>query len=127
MAVTYARGAELPAFSLWLYDSAGTLINFSSGYTFVLRLGYRGQMALLTKAGAITGAVGSGTGPTGAPNVSVAWAAGELNIAAAAYVWELTATSVAGDRVFQGPFTVVDVIGAAGTNPTVDIEDGGGP
>lgn len=110
MTVQYQRGAELPAFALWLTDSAGALIDFSSGYTFELKLGYSTQTAWLTKTAGIVGAVGSGKAPAGIPNVTVTWSANELDTLPGAYQWQLTATAATLARVFSGPFRVVDVI-----------------
>jgi hypothetical protein len=110
MTISYATGAELPVFGLWLTDSGGTLIDFSAGYTFVFKIGHPGQAALLTKATGIAGAVGAGTGPSGTPNVTVTWAANDLALTAGAYMWFLTATTAGGlARVFSGPFRVTDV------------------
>ena len=69
----YTQGAELPDLTIEWKDSAGNVINFSSGWTFVLRLGDPGSAATLTKSSGITGAATS-------PNVTIAWAtSGELN------------------------------------------------
>ena len=106
----YKKTAERPAAKLWLQDDDGTLINFSSGYTFSFKIGYHGQAALLTKTSGIAGDAGSGTEPTGTPNVTITWTAGELNLSAGIYSWELTATTGGLDRVFSGTFVVEDVI-----------------
>jgi hypothetical protein len=106
----YHKTAERPSAELWLLDDDGTLIDFSSGYTFSFKIGHKGSAALLTKTTGITGAAGAGTEPTGTPNVVVAWAAGELALTAGSYSWQLTATSSALDRVFGGSFHVLDVI-----------------
>jgi hypothetical protein len=106
----YYRNAERPALKLWLQDDDGTLIDFSAGYTFVLKIGSPGVTALLTKSTNISGAAGAGTEPAGTPNVSVLWAAGELNIAPGVYRWQLTATTGGLDRTFGGDITIVDVV-----------------
>jgi hypothetical protein len=106
----YHKTAERPSAELWLLDDDGTLVDFSTGYTFSLKIGVKGSTALLTKTSGITGAAGAGAEPTGTPNVSVAWSAGELNLTPARYVWQLTATSSALDRVFEGTFEILDVI-----------------
>jgi hypothetical protein len=62
----------------------------------------------LTNTTGITGAAGSGYGPPGTPNVTVAWAAGELNIAPGTYDMDLTAVTTSGDRVLSGPITILD-------------------
>ena len=103
----YYQGAERPALKLWLQDDDGTLIDFSSGYTFTLKIGLTGQPALLTKTTGIVGAVGAGVEPTGTPNVTVTWTAGELAITPGAYSWALTATTGGLDRIFGGVFHVL--------------------
>lgn len=108
--LVYHRHAERPAAKLWLFDDDGTLIDFSSGYTFSFKIGTRGQTASLTKTTNITGAAGAGVEPSGTPNVTVTWAAGELDITPGNYAWELTATTSSADRVFSGRFKVLDRI-----------------
>lgn len=107
--VELVRGAELPETAIWWTDRAGNLIDFSSGYTFTLKLGHAGSAAVHTKTTGITGAAGSGTDPTGTPNVSIAWAAGELDaVAVTSYTAQLTArrTSDSKDRIKTFTFTL---------------------
>lgn len=100
----YRADAELPSFAVAWYDNTGTLINFASGYTFELKLVNQSTGTVtLTKTTGITGAATS-------PNVTVAWAAGELAVAAAAYRVHLTATTGGADRMFR-----------PGDEPTVTI------
>ena len=109
-ALTYKKSAERPAAKLWLFDDDHTLIDFSAGYTFSLKIGTVGSAALLTKTTNITGAAGAGTEPTGTPNVTITWTAGELAITPGVYTWELTCTTSSLDRVFSGSITIQDVI-----------------
>lgn len=110
-AITYYRTADLPALKLWIFDDDGSLINFATGWTFVLKIGDPGSAALLTKGpSGIAGAAGSGVEPTGVPNVVVTWSAGEINLTAGTYGLQLTATSGGLDRVFAAPFVILDVI-----------------
>lgn len=106
----YASSADRPALELWLYDDDGTLIDFSTGYSFVLKIGRRGFAALLTKSSGIAGAAGSGSEPTGTPNVTVTWSAGELALTPGKYLLQLTATSSSLDRVFTVDIEIADVI-----------------
>ena len=106
---TYHRNAERPAAKLWLFDDDGTLIDFS-GYTHVFRIGNPGSTALLSKSTNITGAAGSGTEPSGTPNITITWTAGELDIAPGMYRWQLKSTSSSLDRVFEGAFHILDDI-----------------
>lgn len=108
--LSYHSTADRPAAELWLFDDDGTLIDFSSGYTFSFKIGKPGSAALLTKTSSITGAAGAGTEPDGTPNVTVTWSAGELALTPGSYVWQLTATNSSLDRVFSGPFVVLDVV-----------------
>lgn len=108
--LSYHKNAERPAAKLWLFDDDGTLIDFSSGYTFSFKVGTNGSTAVLTKTSNITGAAGSGTEPTGTPNVTVTWTAGELNLTPKVYTWQLTATTSSLDRTFEGELEIRDVI-----------------
>lgn len=109
--IQYHQTAERPALELWLQDDDGTLIDFSTGYTFSLKVGIPGSTALLTKTSGIAGAAGAGTAPTGTPNVVVTWTAGELNIATGSYAAQLTCTNSGADRVFDlPPFDILESI-----------------
>jgi len=110
MTIRYQRLAERPSLALWLLDDDGSLIDFSAGYTFELKIGTVGNAALLTKSAGITGAVGAGTEPTGTPNITITWGAGDLDITPGTYTWQLTTTTAATDRLFTGIFRIVDVI-----------------
>lgn len=109
--LSYHSTAELPALELWLQDNDGSLVDFSSGWTFEVKIGQVGSAALLTKTTGITGAAGAGSEPDGTPNVSIAWAAGELALTPGNYALQLTATDGASlDRVFFVPLRIIDVI-----------------
>lgn len=108
--IRYRRTAERPSLQLWLLDDDGNLIDFSSGYTFELKIGLLGSAALLTKTAGITGAAGAGTEPTGTPNVTIAWTTGELDLTPGVYNWQLTCTTAGTDRVFTGPIKIHDVV-----------------
>lgn len=110
MTIRYHTTAERPALEMWILDDDGTLIDFSTGYSFTLKIGNTGDTALLTKTTGITGAAGAGTEPTGTPNVSVAWTADELDITPGAYTLQLTATTGGLDRVFTTPIRITGVI-----------------
>lgn len=111
MTLRYYRTAERPDLRLWIRDDNGNLIDFSTGYTFTFKLGEPGVTAIFTKTTGITGAVGSGNPPTGTPNVTVTFTAGELDaVAVGPKHWQLRATSANLDRLVQGPFYLHDVI-----------------
>lgn len=106
----YAKGAEKPDLQIWWESSTASLIDFSTGYTFQLKIGNEDQSALLTKTTGITGAAGSGSEPSGTPNVSIVWADGELAITPGLYSLQLKATSAAGDRYMFGTIKIGRVI-----------------
>jgi hypothetical protein len=107
----YYRTAERPDIKLWLADSNGNLIDFSTGYTFAFKLGNPGAAADFTKTTGIAGAVGAGVEPSGTPNITLTFTAAELDgLTAGAYLWQLRATTGGLDRYFQGPFHLHDVI-----------------
>jgi hypothetical protein len=108
----YHKTAERPDSKLWLLGDDGNLIDFSSGYTFSFKIGRRGTAAVLTKTTGITGAAGSGGEPTGTPNVTIVYSAGEFAAVtpSPSYRWQLTATVGGLDRVFEGAFELVEVI-----------------
>lgn len=112
--LSYHITADRPAAKLWLRDDDGTLIDFSSGYTWAFKVGETGSAALLTKTSGITGAAGSGSEPTGTPNCTITWTAGEIAastvVAGNGYPFQLTATTSSLDRVFEGLFVVKAVI-----------------
>jgi hypothetical protein len=102
--IHYHKNSERPAFELTWYDDDGSLIDFSDGgYTFSLKIGTPGTAAVLTKTAGIVGAAT-------APNVTVSWSAGELNLSGSAYTWQLTATLAGLDRVCTGTIKLTDVI-----------------
>ena len=87
-----------PSCQIWWFNSAGTLVDFSSGYTFELRIGSGGATRLVDKTTGITGAAGAGVAPTGTPNVTIAWTAGELAVLAqGSYTADLLATDGSGN------------------------------
>jgi hypothetical protein len=103
--IEYTAGAELPDLALELLDASGTVIDFSSGWTFTVRVGpTAGGAALFTKTTAISGAATS-------PNVVVGWStAGELSaLAPGQYRLELWCrrTADSKDRCFAFPLRIV--------------------
>jgi hypothetical protein len=95
MQITARKGAELPDRGLVWLDTDGNLINFTT-YTFQLKIGLTADgAAVLTKTTGITGAATS-------PNVTISFAAGELDSLSAEteYVCQLMATSGTKQRGF---------------------------
>lgn len=105
MPVEYYQGAELPDVALTWTDEVTGLIDFSSSWTFTLRVGHSGEVALLEKTAGITGAAT-------APNVIIAWAAGELDVLAPdTYDADIEAKNVSGkDRKRRFTFTLLPAV-----------------
>lgn len=91
--VQYIEGSDLPDLAFAWFDGNKVLIDFSTGYTFELKIGLRGRTALITKTTGITGAATS-------PNVTISWStSGELNaLAAGNYTGQLTAQRTADNK-----------------------------
>jgi hypothetical protein len=65
------KGSELPDIAITWYQNDGvTLYNFSSGWTFAVRIGVPGQAALVTP---------SATGAATAPNLTITFNVGALD------------------------------------------------
>lgn len=101
--LTYPTGAQRPDAHLSVFDDDGALIDFSTGYTFVFRIGLKGAPALLEKTSGITGAATE-------PNIAIEWATDELALPKGQYAWDLVATTASEPRRFSGSFQVLDVI-----------------
>jgi hypothetical protein len=103
----YIKGAELDDTTITWNDPDGDPYDFSSGYTFTLKVGEKGQDATFTKTTGITGAATS-------PNVTVVWATtGELNsLAAGTHVLQLAArrTSDSRDLIMQSTIKIVEAV-----------------
>lgn len=80
MIFEHVLGSELPDDAFDWTDAQGDLIDFSSGWTFSVEVGFPGQDAVLTKTSGITGAATS-------PNITISWAAGELGDPLTAGSW----------------------------------------
>jgi hypothetical protein len=109
----YHKTASLPSIEMWIQDDDGTLIDFSTGYTFSFKVGHRGSAAIVTITSGITGAAGAGAEPDGTPNVTIAPADAQFGSQTpGTYTWQLTCTATSGgkDRVFEGQFQIIDVI-----------------
>ena len=109
--ITYYKNAENPSLRLWWFSDDDELVDFSTGVSaWSLKIGQYGETALLSKTSGITGAAGAGVDPTGTPNVTIVWSAGELNVTAGHYVMQLTATTTTGDRVLTAPIRIYDTV-----------------
>ncbi len=106
--VSYVLGSELPSLEIAWLDADGDVIDFSTGWTFSLKLASRGAAATITKTTGITGAATS-------PNVTVAWATtGDLNgLSAGRWTGQLTATRTADSKQRIMQFALL--VGAAVT------------
>lgn len=94
MATPYTKGAELPDLAITWLDHTGEVIDFSTGWTFAIKVGTPGKPAEFTKD---TGITGDDT----APNLVIAWATtGELDSLAPnkAYTLAITAKRTTDDK-----------------------------
>lgn len=110
MSLIYPPGDELGDAGLFWKDSLGTLIDFSSGYTFVVMILNDYDVALITKSSGITGATGSLS--TNTPNVMVAWDADELDVLTpGTYKFRCVATRTADNknRTFRSKLEILPV------------------
>jgi len=92
-AEAYVQGSDLPDLGIEWYDSDGNVRDFSTGWTFVVKVGTPGSAALFSKS---SGIVGSAT----IPNLTISWStSGELNtIAAGLYSADIIATRTADNK-----------------------------
>ena len=102
----YTRGAELPGITIDAYDSARQPIDFSTGWTFTVKVGEPGKTAV-TSAGTVTGAATL-------PNLTVNWASGALDVLTigTTYTLQITAHHTASnlDRIYTAQLRIVDAV-----------------
>lgn len=99
--VTMIQGADLPDLALTWKDRSGNLIDFSSGWTFSVKVGVVAGTALITKTTNITGAAT-------APNLTISWATSEVGtLAAGSYVVEIIATETSDSRERKAKVSLV--------------------
>lgn len=106
------KTAERPSIELWWQAADGSLIDFTTGYTFTFKVGDPSSAAIFTKTSGITGAAGSGTQQSGTPNITITFTAGELDSVDTSrkYTWQLRATTGGLDRIFEGEIRFLPVI-----------------
>ena len=98
-ACEYIQGAELPPLLVQFLANDGTTVIDLTGYTFTLKLATDTTTTpALTKSSGISGSANGAT---------INWAAGDLDVAAGTYVFELTASSGGLDYRRQGNITVL--------------------
>ena len=93
--------ASLPDAAFCWQDNNGDVIDFSSGWTFELKLGRTPAPSVVTKTAGITG-------QSTAPNIIVQWAPNELAVLTPGF-WtiQLTATYTDGrQRIFSGTMKI---------------------
>lgn len=98
--ITYPKGAERPAAGLRLLDN-GTPVDLSSGYTFNVTINFATP---LVKTTGITGSAGT----SNTPNLSITWAANDLNVTPGRYRMTVTATSGGLDYKWTLPIQITD-------------------
>lgn len=87
MIFEHTLGSELPDDAFDWTDAQGNLIDFATGWTFSVDAGFPNQEPVLAKSTGITGAATS-------PNVTIAWAEGELDDPLTAGAWPGWITAV---------------------------------
>lgn len=91
----YRQDQEDPAVYISWSDKDGNLIDFSTGYTFEVKLAVDATTApVLVKTTGITGAATS-------PNITITWASGDLNVTPGTYRLYLKATTSSRDRRYK--------------------------
>ena len=103
--VEYRQGASLPDLAISWLSVEQVLIDFSTGYTFELKVGKPGKIALVSKTSGFTGYAGD-------PNVVVEWSANELDtLPGGIYQAELVATRTSDSKKRVLPFTLEMKVG----------------
>lgn len=102
----YTRGAELPAITIDALDANGLPIDFSTGWTFAIKVGEPGKTAVVTASTVVGDAV--------KPNLTINWSAGALDplVGGVVYTVQLQATLTATgqDRIYTTQLRVVDAV-----------------
>lgn len=98
MTLLYFRGDELPAFVAEITEN-GSVTDYSSGYTFAVKIIDIAGTVVLTKSAGITGSLGE---------VTTQWAAAELDISPGAYTVQLSTVRASDgyDETFQTPMKI---------------------
>lgn len=100
---TYVQGAALPDLAIRWTDAAGNVIDFSTGYSFTVRVGKQGKPAEVEKTDGVEGAATD-------PNLTISWDAGELDpLTPGIWTVEIIATrdSDSRPRVMTTPISVL--------------------
>lgn len=95
----YVTGSDLPDLAVSWYDSNGNLIDFSTGYTYQVKVApVNSLVASFTKTTNITGAAT-------APNLTISWStSGELNsLSEGTYEVQIQATRTSDSRQRYNP------------------------
>lgn len=100
---SYVQGSDLPDLAINWYDSAGNPVDFSSGWSYQVKVApVNSTVASFTKTTGVTGAATT-------PNLTISWATtGELNsLDAGSYVVQVRATRSSDDRQRFNPEPIV--------------------
>lgn len=101
----YTRGAELPSITIEALDTNGQPIDFSTGWTFQVKVGEPGKTAVITA----TTVVGAAT----SPNLVVNWTPGVLDtlVTGVTYTVQVKCTATGGqDRIYSTQVRVTDAV-----------------
>lgn len=99
--ISYNQGAVRPDLIVrnWV-DESNNVIDCSGATAWRLRIGKRGEPALLSKTASITGASGVG----GSAQITVQWQLTDLSFAAGLYKMQITMTKDSVPRIFEDDF-----------------------
>lgn len=101
----YTRGAELPSITIEALDTNGQPINFSTGWTFQVKVGEPGKTALVSASTVV--------GASSKPNLTVNFAPGVLDVCATGvtYTVQLACTNPTGQaRIYTTQLRVTDAV-----------------
>ena len=74
-------GENLPSLGLFVRENGTLLTGLDTGHTFELKIAEADGTVVVTKTTGITGQAGTGTPPSGTPNVVIAWSSGTSELA----------------------------------------------
>ncbi len=101
----YTRGAELPSITIEALDTNAQLIDFSTVWTFVVKVGEPGKTALVT-ASTVVGAATK-------PNLTVNFAPGVLDVltTGVTYTVQVACTNTTGQaRIYTTQLRITDAV-----------------
>lgn len=101
----YTRGAELPSPTINALDADSQPIDFSTGWTFEVKVGEPGKTALVTASTVV--------GSSSKPNLTINFAPGVLDVltTGVTYTVQVTCTNTTGQaRIYTEQLRVTDAV-----------------